>query len=115
MEGDSEKLAKWLYEKDRSTGKEGYDMACILLFGKPESIQSCVPGYRTDAIYRVENMDRYDDRLIAENNLIESYDMLMDFISKHTNDKFFLIDNVNISVRSAMAREIVRNCRKITA
>ncbi len=98
-----------LYERDRSTGKEGYNMACILLFGKPESIQSCVPGYRTDAIYRVENMDRYDDRLIAENNLIESYDMLMDFISKHTNDKFFLIDNVNISVRSAMAREIVSN------
>lgn len=98
-----------LYEKDRSTGKEGYNMACILLFGKTESIQSCVPGYKTDAIYRVENMDRYDDRLIVENNLIESYDLLMDFISKHTNDKFFLIDNVNMSVRSAIAREIVSN------
>ena len=98
-----------LYEKDRNTGKEGYNMACILLFGKPEVIQSCVPGYKTDAIYRVENMDRYDDRLIVENNLIESYDLLMEFISKHTNDKFFLIDNVSISVRSAIAREIVSN------
>lgn len=84
-------------------------MACILLFGKTESIQSCVPGYKTDAIYRVENMDRYDDRLIVENNLIESYDLLMNFISKHTNDKFFLIDNVSVSVRSAIAREIVSN------
>lgn len=98
-----------LYEKDRSTGEEGYNMACILLFGKPEVIQSCVPGYKTDAIYRVENLDRYDDRLIVESNLIESYDLLMGFISKHTNDKFFLIDNVNISVRSAIAREIVSN------
>lgn len=76
---------------------------------KPESIQSCVPGYKTDAIYRDENMDRYDDGMIVENNLIESYDLLMGFISKHTNDKFFLIDNVNISVRSAIAREIVSN------
>ena len=55
-------------------------MACILLFGKPETIQSCVPGYKTDAIYRVENLDRYDDRLIVENNLMESYDLLIDFI-----------------------------------
>lgn len=98
-----------LYEKDRSTGEEGYNMACILLFGKPEAIQSCVPGYKTDAIYRVENMDRYDDRLLVEKNLIESYDLLMDFISKHTNDKFFLIDNVSMSVRSAIAREIISN------
>ncbi|MCM1210120.1 MAG: putative DNA binding domain-containing protein [Blautia sp.] len=98
-----------LYEKDRKTGKEGYNMACILLFGTKEAILSCVPGYKTDAIYRVDNMDRYDDRLIVASNLIESYDLLMEFIAKHTNDKFFLIDNVNMSVRSAIAREIVSN------
>lgn len=98
-----------LYEKDRRSGKEGYNMACILLFGTKEAILSCVPGYKTDAIYRAENVDRYDDRLIVEENLIESYDLLMGFIAKHTNDKFFLIDNVNISVRSAIAREIVSN------
>lgn len=69
-----------LYEKDMESGKEGFNMACILLFGKPETIQSCVPGYKTDAIYRVENLDRYDDRLIVENNLMESYDLLIDFI-----------------------------------
>ena len=98
-----------LYEKNRVTGEEGLNMACILLFGKAEVIQTCVPGYKTDAIYRVNNVDRYDDRLIVENNLIESYDILMQFISKHTDDRFFLIDNVNISVRSAIAREIVSN------
>lgn len=98
-----------LYEKDRKSGKEGYNMACILLFGTKEAILSCVPGYKTDAIYRVENMDRYDDRLIVESNLIESYGLLMEFIAKHTNDKFFLIDNVSVSVRSAIAREVVSN------
>ncbi|MCC8161606.1 MAG: transcriptional regulator [Lachnospiraceae bacterium] len=96
-------------KKNRVTGEKGFNMACILLFGKPEVIQSCVPGYKTDAIYRVKNMDRYDDRLIVENNLIESYDILMQFISKHTDDKFFLVDNVNMSVRSAIAREVVSN------
>lgn len=98
-----------LYEKNRVTGQEGFNMACILLFGKREVIQSCVPGYKTDAIYRVENVDRYDDRLIVEENLIQSYDLLMEFIAKHTNDRFFLIDNVNMSVRDAIARECVSN------
>ncbi|MBD5544919.1 MAG: DeoR family transcriptional regulator [Lachnospiraceae bacterium] len=98
-----------LYEKDRETGKEGFNLACVLLLGKPDVIRSCTPGYKTDAIYRVENLDRYDDRLIVEKNLIESYDMLIEFIKKHTNDKFFLIDNVNMSVRDAIAREIVSN------
>ena len=98
-----------LYEKDMESGKEGFNMACILLFGKPETIQSCVPGYKTDAIYRVENMDRYDDRLIVENSLMESYNLLIDFIKKHTDDKFFLIDGVNVSLRTAIAREIVSN------
>jgi len=98
-----------LYEEDLLTGKKGFNLAAILLFGKPEVIQSCVPGYKTDAIYRVKNIDRYDDRLLIEDNLLESYDLLMDFIAKHTDDRFFLIDNVNISVRSAIAREIVSN------
>lgn len=98
-----------LYEEDMMTGVKGFNLAAVLLLGKKEVIQSCAPGYKTDAIYRVENVDRYDDRLIVEDNLIQSYDLLMEFIYKHTNDKFFLVDNVNMSVRSAIAREIVSN------
>ncbi len=79
------------------------------MLGKDEVIQSACPGYRTDAIFRDEHPDRYDDRLIVETNLIESYDLLMEFIAKHTNDKFFLVDNVNTSVRDIIAREIVSN------
>ena len=61
-------------ETDFVTGEQGYNLAAILLFGKDEVIQSCVPGYVTDALCRKENMDRYDDRLIVKTNLIESYE-----------------------------------------
>lgn len=98
-----------LYEENILTGEKGFNLAAILLLGKEEVIQNACPGYRTDAIYRDEHPDRYDDRLIVETNLIESYDLLMGFIAKHTNDKFFLIDNVNTSVRDIIAREIVSN------
>lgn len=98
-----------LYEENFLTGEKGFNLAAILLFGKDEVIASVCPGYRTDAIYRKENMDRYDDRLIVDTNLIDAYDLLMEFIAKHTDDKFFLIDNINTSVRDIIAREIVSN------
>ena len=98
-----------LYEKDYSSGLEGYNMAAVLLFGKDNVIRSCVPGYVTDALYREENLDRYDDRLTVNTNLIESYELLMEFVAKHTSDKFYLIKNVNTSVRDLIAREVVGN------
>ncbi|MCL1918201.1 MAG: putative DNA binding domain-containing protein [Peptococcaceae bacterium] len=98
-----------LYESDLRTGKKGFNRAAILLFGREEVIQQVAPGYVTDCLLRVRNKDRYDDRLRVETNLIESFDVLMEFISKHTNDPFFLIDNLNVSVRSHIAKEIVSN------
>ncbi len=88
-----------LWEKDFSSGVQGYNLAGVLLFGRDEVIRSCCPGYITDAIYRVENVDRYDDRLQVTTNLIEAYELLMEFVAKHTLDKFFLVDNVNTSIR----------------
>ena len=98
-----------LWEKDFSSGVQGYNLAGVLLFGKDEVIRSCCPGYVTDAIYRVENLDRYDDRLQVATNLIESYELLMEFVAKHTSDKFFLVDNVNTSIRDLLAREVIGN------
>jgi ATP-dependent DNA helicase RecG len=98
-----------LYEEDKMTGNKGFNLAGILLFGKDEVIQSCAPGYVTDCLLRRENLDRYDDRLIVETNLIEAYTKIFEFIEKHTLDRFFLIDNRSISVRSHIAREIVSN------
>ena len=98
-----------LYERDFTTGQEGFNLAAVLLFGKDETIQSCLPAYRTDAIFREVNVDRYDDRDDVRTNLIDSYDRLTEFICRHIDDKFFLEGTQRISVRSIIAREIVSN------
>ena len=69
----------------------------------------CCPGYITDALYRVENLDRYDDRLQVTTNLIEAYDLLMEFVAKHTSDKFCLINNISTSIRGIISREVIGN------
>jgi len=81
-----------LYQKDLRTGKEGYTLAAILLFGKDETILSALPHHRTDAILRRKNLDRYDDRDDIRTNLIESYDRLLAFVKKHLPDPFYLED-----------------------
>lgn len=98
-----------LYGTDVATGESGYNLAAILLLGKDEVIQSVCPAYETDALVRKVNVDRYDDREIVRTNLIESYDLLMDFIKKHLPDKFFLEDENRVSLRNIIAREIVSN------
>jgi len=98
-----------LYEEDKMSGKKGFNLAAILLFGKDDVIQSCVPGHVTDCLFRRENIDRYDDRLIVETNLIEAYDSIFEFIEKHTLDRFFIIGTQSVSIRSRIAREIVSN------
>jgi ATP-dependent DNA helicase RecG len=100
-----------LYHEDRETGVKGYNLAAILLFGKDEVIRSCTANYITDAILRRENLDRYDDRLMVTTNLIDAYDRLVEFIAKHTLDRFFLDEDTaqSIGVRSKISREIVSN------
>jgi ATP-dependent DNA helicase RecG len=98
-----------LYEDDKRTGKKGFNLAGILLFGKDDVVRSCAPGIVTDALLRRENCDRYDDRCYVETNLIEAYDQLFGFITKHTNDPFVLIGDQNVSVRSWIARELISN------
>ena len=98
-----------LYQTDPITGVSGYNLAAVLLFGNEKLIRTCTSNYITDAIYRKENIDRYDDRLRVTVNLIDAYDQLIGFINKHTNDKFFLIEDIRVSARSWIAREIVSN------
>ncbi|MDR2355331.1 MAG: putative DNA binding domain-containing protein [Clostridiales Family XIII bacterium] len=98
-----------LYKTDIATGNAGYTLAAILLFGREEVIRSCLPGYVTDCILRRDNLDRYDDRLRVSCNLIEAFDRIMDFIEKHTLDKFFIEGVQSVSVRSKIARELVSN------
>ncbi len=98
-----------LYKRDLETGEKGFTLACILLFGTNEAISSVLPYHRTDAIYRMENLDRYDDRDDIRSNLIESYDRLMNFIEKHIDDKFYMEGEVRVSARNKLFREIIAN------
>lgn len=98
-----------LYDEDWRTGKKGFNLAGILLFGRDDVIRACAPGFETDALVRRKNLDRYDDRLIVGTNLIEAYEQLIEYIAKHTLDMFFLVDNQRVSVRSWIARELVSN------
>lgn len=78
--------------------------------GKDEVIKDVSPMYQTDATVRKVNVDRYDDRLIVETNLIESYDQLFNFATKHLPDKFYLEDGkVRLSLRNILAREMIVN------
>ena len=98
-----------LYRKDFKTGEEGYTLAAALLFGKDEVIHNILPAYKTDAIVRKVNTDRYDDRLEVRTNLIESYDLLMEFTRKHLPDPFHLEKDQRISLRDTIFREIIAN------
>jgi len=98
-----------LYAKDYQINQEGFTLACILLFGKDETILSVVPHYKTDLILRKNNMDRYDDRDDVRTNLLDSYEKIMAFFQKHLIDPFYLEGTQRISLRDKIFREIAAN------
>ena len=108
---DDEQLLRsaQLLIKDFSTGQEGLTLAAGLLFGTDEVIGSLCPAYKTDAVVRLRDVDRYDDRLVVKTNLIDAYDALMGFCERHLPDPFALEDGVRISVRGIVCRELVSN------
>ena len=98
-----------LYVENKETGKMCLNLAAIMLLGRDEVIFDTNPTYVTDALLRKVNIDRYDDRLIVQTNLIESFDRLTDFAAKHLLDKFFLEDNRRISLAGIITREMISN------
>jgi len=98
-----------LWKKDYTTGKEGYTLAAVLLLGKDELIQQILPHYKIDALVRIQNTDRYDDRLIIKTNLIDAYNKVLNFVERHLPDKFYTEGDQRKSLRTAIFREIVAN------
>ena len=98
-----------LWKRDYQTGQEGYTLAAVLLFGKDEVIQQVVPHYKTDALVRIKDKLRYDDREYIHTNLIDAFEQLMVFVSKHLPDKFYMEGNQRISLRTKIFREIIAN------
>ncbi len=94
---------------DFTNGTRGYTLAAALLFGKDEVIQKILPQYRIDAMVRIVNTDRYDDRLVIQSNLIEAYERLMEFVAKHLDDKFHMEGDTRFSLRERIFREVIAN------
>lgn len=108
--GDEELLrSAGLILKDDEKQREGITLAAILLFGEDITIMSALPQHKTDAIFRVENVDRYDDRDVIITNLFDTYDRLMEFGKKHLSDPFVLEGINSVSVRDKILREIFSN------
>ena len=94
---------------DEQTQQEGITLAAILLFGKDNTIMSVLPQHKTDAIFRVFNVDRYDDRDVIITNLLESYDRLIAFGERHLNNLFTMDGMISVSARDKILREIISN------
>ena len=95
--------------RDSDSGKTGITLAAILLFGPDDLIFSALAHHKTDAIFRVYNTDRYDDRDVILTNLLDSYDRLIAFGEKHLNDSFTMDGIISVSSRDKILREIVSN------
>ena len=111
MDMDDDQLLRSakLIGADRESGKSGFNLAAVMLLGTEDVIKDICPAYVTDAILRVKDVDRYDDRDVVGVNLVVAYDRLMDFARKHLPDPFFLEGAVRKSLREIIVREMVAN------
>lgn len=98
-----------LYRKDYSTNKEGVTLACVLLFGTDEQIVSVVPSFKFELVKRVENVDRYDDRITLTTNLLDCMQIASAFVEKHLPSPFYLEGTQRIDLRSNIFREVIAN------
>lgn len=49
-----------LFHKDYQSGKQGFTLAAVLFFGNDDVILDVLPHHKTDALLRLDNIDRYD-------------------------------------------------------
>lgn len=102
--------ASRLYGRDQVTGERGFNLAAVALLGKEDTILDVMPLYRTDAVLRRVEIDRYDDRLVCRSNLVRAYDELVGFCEKWLPDSFVLDGGQRKSARDVIVRELVCNC-----
>lgn len=108
--GDDELLrASRLWSRDAETGEEGFTLAAVLLVGNDDLIFDVAPAYRTEALLRRNDVDRYDDRETVQTNLIDAYDRLVAFGEKWLPDAFALDGVQRVSPRDVIVRELVSN------
>lgn len=99
-----------LYGRDQLTGERGFNLAAVALLGKEDTILDVMPLYRTDAVLRRFETDRYDDRLVCRSDLVRASDELVGFCEKWLPDSFALDGGQRKSARDVIVRELVCNC-----
>ncbi|MDR2533289.1 MAG: putative DNA binding domain-containing protein [Tannerellaceae bacterium] len=110
------------YRKDPVSGKDGFTLAAVLLFGKEFAIQNYSPvNYRIEAVYRNITYrqfsqplsdypeSRYDDRDIIFSNLIEALPRLKKFVQRNLPERLISKDGRMIDVREKLFDEILSN------
>ena len=105
------------YRKDRSTGKEGFTLACLLMFGKTEAITDveCCPDFFPDYQEKLsENPEiRWTNRICPdgtwEANLFQYYRKVLPRLQAILPKPFVLKDNIrqedtpaHVAVREAL-------------
>jgi ATP-dependent DNA helicase RecG len=100
-----------LWRRDFKTGEEGFTLAAALIFGKDTTIQSILPAYKVEAMLRIQNKDRWDDRINPplRTNLIDTYLILKDFLYKYLPEKFYTEGDQRIDLRDKIFREVIGN------
>ncbi|WP_415579074.1 Fic family protein [Lactiplantibacillus plajomi] len=98
-----------MYRKDYLTGEEGFTLSGILTFGKDEVIHGVLPYFAIDVLLRINDTERYDDRLRISTNLIDSYSQIMNFFAKYVSNPFYIRKDKRIELRDVLFREIIVN------
>ncbi|MDR0419865.1 MAG: putative DNA binding domain-containing protein, partial [Prevotellaceae bacterium] len=98
-----------LYWNDYENNREGFSLAAALIFGKDLTIQNLLPAYKVEAMMRIKDKDRWDDRLTLRTNLIDTYLQLKEFINRHLPDKFYMEGDQRIDLRDKIFREVIGN------
>ena len=80
-----------LYARDYGSKTEGLTLAAGLLLGKDEVIADLLPAYKTDAVVRRDDLDRYD------------------VMRKSLPDSFHAENGTAVSARDWIVRELVSN------
>ena len=97
------------YTESPESNEPCLSLGAILTFGHDLAIRKAAPAYVFDCLLRRDNIDRYDDRVQIQTNLIDAFDQMMDFIEKHLNDPFYLEGTQRVSLRAKIFREAISN------
>ncbi len=98
-----------LWRKDFFNNQEGLTLAAALIFGSEATIKSLLPAYKVEVMVRIQNLDRWDDRLTLRKNLIDSYLEIKQFVYRYLPEKFYTDKDQRIDLRDKIFREVIGN------